>query len=94
MARGVKLDGWDEYFDYDAWMAAFAACGIDPAFYTTRGYQEAEVLPWDTIDVGVSKAFLAKERAQAYAGQVTPDCRTQCSGCGANTLLKGGCCDA
>ena len=94
VARGVKLDGWDEYFDYDAWMAAFAACGIDPAFYTTRGYQEAEVLPWDTIDVGVSKAFLAKERAQAYAGQVTPDCRTQCSGCGANTLLKGGCCDA
>jgi len=27
--RGVKLDGWDEYFDYDAWMAAFAACGIE-----------------------------------------------------------------
>ena len=39
VALGVKLDGWDEYFDYDAWMAAFAACGIDPAFDTTRGYR-------------------------------------------------------
>ena len=92
--RGAKLDGWDEFFDYDAWMDAFAACGVDPDFYTVRGYDEDEVLPWDTVDVGVAKEFLLCERHQAYAGKVTPDCRHGCSGCGAAKLLKEVSCDA
>lgn len=92
--NGARLDGWDEYFHYDYWMEAFEKCGIDPSFYTTRGYGEDEILPWDTIDVGVSKKFLLEERKQAYAEQVTPDCRHGCSGCGANCLLKEVSCDA
>ena len=92
--NGARLDGWDEYFRYDYWMEAFEKCGIDPSFYTTRGYGEDEILPWDTIDVGVSKKFLLEERKQAYAEQVTPDCRHGCSGCGANCLLKEVSCDA
>ena len=91
--RGVKLDGWDEYFKYDAWMQAFDTCGVDPSYYTTRGFGREEILPWDTISVGVTKAFLEKERQQAYAGRITPDCRTQCTGCGANQLYHGGKCD-
>ena len=93
MLRGAKLDGWDEYFDYGNWMEAFKDCGIDPDFYTVRGYDEKEVLPWDTIDVGVSKKFLVRERRQAYDGIVTPDCRHGCSGCGANKLMSEGGCD-
>ena len=93
MLRGAKLDGWDEYFDYDIWMDAFKDCGIDPDFYTVRGYGEKETLPWDTIDVGVSKKFLVRERRQAYDGVVTPDCRHGCSGCGANKLMSEGGCD-
>ncbi len=92
--RGAVLDGWDEYFSCQAWMDAFKACGIDPDFYTVRGYGEDEVLPWDTIDVGVSKKFLLSERYQAYSGKITPDCRHGCSGCGANKLLQGVKCDA
>ena len=92
--NGAKLDGWDEYFNYDIWMDAFEKCGIDPDFYTVRGYAEDEILPWDTIDVGVSKKFLLKERKQAYNETVTPDCRHGCSGCGANGLLKEVGCDA
>jgi len=88
------MDGWDEYFDYSIWKAAFEKCGIDPSFYTTRGYAEDELLPWDTIDVGVSKKFLLKERHRAYRAEVTPDCRHGCSGCGANGLLKEVDCDA
>ncbi len=91
--RGARLDGWDEYFSYDAWMQAFDACGIDPDFYTVRGYGEGECLPWDTIDVGVSKKFLLRERKRAYAEQITPDCRHGCAGCGANCLLKEVGCD-
>ena len=89
--RGVKLDSWDEYFNYDTWMEAFEACGVDPDYYTTRGFDQDELLPWDSISVGVTKTFLEKERKQAYAGLITPDCRTQCTGCGANKLYGGKC---
>ena len=91
--NGAKLDGWDEYFNYQVWLDAFAKCGIDPDFYTVRGYGEDEILPWDTIDVGVSKKFHLRERKQAYAEKVTPDCRHSCSGCGANALLQEVKCD-
>ncbi len=94
MRRGVRLDGWDECFSYPSWLAAFEECGVDPDFYTVRGYGEEELLPWDGIDVGVSKAFLLRERKRAYAGKVTPDCRHGCSGCGANRLLEEVECDA
>ena len=92
--NGARLDGWDEYFRYDIWLDAFKACGVDMDFYTTRGYDETEILPWDTINVGVSKKFLQRERKQAYAETVTPDCREGCAGCGANCLLKEVACDA
>ena len=92
--NGAKLDGWDEYFNYSKWFDALAACGIDADFYTVRGYGEDEVLPWDTIDVGVKKKFLLRERRRAYEETVTPDCRNGCAGCGANCLLKEVQCDA
>lgn len=92
--NGARLDGWDEYFRYDIWCNAFEKCGIPVDFYTVRGYGEEEILPWDMIDVGVSKKFLLRERQRAYAAQVTPDCRHGCAGCGANGLLKEVSCDA
>ena len=91
---GARLDGWDEYFNYAKWYDAFRKCGIEESYYTTRGFGEDEVLPWDTIDVGVSKRFLQRERARAYAETITPDCREGCAGCGANCLLKEVECDA
>lgn len=91
---GARLDGWDEYFRYDVWCNAFEKCGIPVDFYTVRGYGEEEILPWDMIDVGVSKKFLLRERRRAYEAQVTPDCRHGCAGCGANGLLKEVSCDA
>ena len=94
VASGARLDGWDEYFNYAKWFDAFRACGVDESFYTTRGYGEEELLPWDTIDVGVSKKFLLRERHRAYEGLVTPDCRHGCAGCGANRLLQEVACDA
>lgn len=92
--RGAHLDGWDEHFSYNTWLDAFAAHNIDPDFYTVRGYAESEILPWDIIDVGVSKKFLLRERKLAYAQKTTPDCREGCSGCGADRLLMEVRCDA
>lgn len=83
---GIRFDGWDEMFSYEKWMDAFAAAGIDPAFYATRERALDEVLPWDIIDCGVTKEFLLRERERAYAGAVTPNCKEKCSGCGANKL--------
>ena len=84
--RGQRLDGWDEFFRFDTWMEAFAAAGIDPDFYAARRRPYTELLPWDHIDCGVSRAFLVRESEKAHAGVTTPDCRTQCAGCGANRL--------
>ena len=94
MELGAKLDGWDEFFRYDLWQDAFRECGVDMEFYTTRGYDEEELLPWDPMDVGVSKGFLRRERKRAYEAKITPDCREGCAGCGANGLLKEVGCDA
>ena len=91
--KGAKLDGWMEYFDYDKWIAALEECGIDRHFYTTRGYGAEELLPWETIDPGVTKRFLLRERERAYRAEITPDCRQGCAGCGANKLLDCGRCD-
>ena len=90
---GARLDGWDEYFRYDIWMQAFRTCGVDPDFYTTRGFGKDELLPWQTLSVGGGQDCLGHEREKAYASQTTPDCRTKCGGCGANRLSERGVCD-
>ena len=92
--NGAKLDGWDEYFNYGIWFDALKKCDIDGDFYTVRGYGEDEILPWDTIDVGINKKFLLRERHRAYEEKITPDCREGCAGCGANRLLQEVKCDA
>ncbi len=89
--RGFKLDAWDEYFDYAAWMDVFKTVGVDPAFYANRARAYEETLPWDHLDYGVNKAFLIRENKKAHESQTTPNCRQQCSGCGA-TCFEGGIC--
>ncbi len=84
--EGFRFDSWDEYFNYANWMSVFERTGIDPAFYANRAFGLDEILPWDIIDCGVSKEFFLRERAKAYQAATTPNCREQCSGCGANKL--------
>ena len=75
-----------KYFDYDKWISVFERTGIDPAFYANRRFGLDEVLPWDVIDIGVSKKFLISESKKAYESVTTPNCKEKCSGCGANKL--------
>ncbi len=90
--KGSKFDGWQEYFVYENWMSAFEELGIDPYFYASRERSYDEILPWDFIDIGVTKKFLMRENDKAVSGEVTPDCRNGCTGCGVNIdLFKGGC---
>lgn len=84
--RDMMFDAWDEYFDYDKWLALFEETGLDPAFYANRTFGVDEWLPWDVIDCGVSKEYLKRERERAYAQKTTPSCAEHCNGCGANEL--------
>lgn len=89
--RGFRFDGWNDCFDFDAWMDVFKECGIDPDFYTSRKRSFDEILPWDFLNYGVSKKFLESECSKAYNSEVTPNCREKCSNCGA-ACYKGGVC--
>lgn len=89
--QGALFEAWSEHFDNQLWVNAFAACGVDPDFYTVRERSLDEIFPWDFIDAGVSKEFLKREWLEAAAEQVTPNCRQRCSACGARKY-KGGVC--
>lgn len=91
--NGGRLEAWSDYFSYSRWEEAFKKCGLDMGFYASRERGLDELLPWDMIDVGVRKAHLIHEREQCYASRLSPDCRKQCSACGAARLMKGGKCD-
>lgn len=91
--QGGRLDAWTDYFSFARWLKAFEKAGIDVAFYAAREHSTDEVLPWDMIDVGVRKEHLKHERDMCYKSALSPDCRKQCSGCGAVRLMKGGRCD-
>ena len=88
--KGIRFDGWSEFFSMEKWMECFSECGLDPDFYT-RERSFDEILPWDMIDVGVKKSFLIEEAKRAQRAEVTPNCREKCSACGAN-CFKGGVC--
>ena len=89
--KGCMFDSWSEFFKYDAWIEAFEENNIDPLFYTARERSYDELLPWEFIDVGVTKKFLWREYQQAMNETVTPNCRQKCAGCGA-TKFGGGVC--
>ncbi len=89
--KGCKFDGWDEFFDFEKWKSAFEECGVDPAFYAYRRREYDEVMPWDHIDFGISKKFLAHQDELAHMSITTPNCRQKCAGCGATVFGEGLC---
>jgi len=65
-SHGLKFCAWTEHFDYTKWQQVFDECNVSMDFYATRERNTDEVLPWDIIDVGVTKSFLLRERNAAY----------------------------
>ncbi|MBQ6530702.1 MAG: TIGR03960 family B12-binding radical SAM protein [Clostridia bacterium] len=89
--NGCKFDAWSEHFRFDTWMQTFEEMGIDPDFYTARERSYDEVLPWEHIDVGVTKRFLINENEKAKRAETTAHCREKCAGCGAASFKTGVC---
>jgi hypothetical protein len=79
---GCMLDGWNDQFNFEKWMEAFRSNGLDPAFYANRTRDRDEVLPWDHIDCGITKAYLWHEKEKSERAETTRDCRLGCNGCG------------
>jgi hypothetical protein len=88
---GGRLDSWGEHFSFERWLAAFAVCGLDPDFYALRERGFDEILPWSVTSVGVGAEFLWRERCKSRENLTTPDCREECSACGASDLTGGVC---
>ena len=79
---GALFDEWSEMFRFDLWEKAFDETGIDPKDYL-REIDPSEDLPWDHIDMGVTKEFLKEEYRKAIKGETTDDCRwNRCYLCG------------
>jgi len=80
---GCRFDGWSDQFRPGLWQQAFADLGLDSSMWANAEYGYSDTLPWDHIDMGVSRAFLVREARRAENGLTTPDCReADCSGCG------------
>ncbi len=88
---GCKFDSWGEFFKFNTWLKAFEDVGIDYKYYSEREINLDENLPWDHIDVLVSKTFFKKEYNNAMEEKVTPNCRQKCAGCSANSVNCGVC---
>lgn len=91
--KGCIFDSWSEFFHNDLWLESFRECGLDIGFYTTRERSDDEIFPWDFIDCGVTKEFLLREWKKAQSQTVSPNCKAQCQGCGANRFGVGVCYD-
>ncbi|MBE6081263.1 MULTISPECIES: TIGR03960 family B12-binding radical SAM protein [Tissierellales] len=91
--KGCKFDGWGNLFKFDKWMEAFKEMNIDGDFYALRERKTDEVLPWDFIDIGVSKKYLIREYEKSLKGELTKDCRLACNDCGIKESFSGGVCD-
>jgi hypothetical protein len=88
---GASFDAWTDHFDYEKWLAAIEKAPLGLDFYVYRQRKIDEILPWDFIDIGVTKAFMKKEYQNALQEKVTPNCKEKCAGCGAS-VFKGGIC--
>jgi len=90
--KGCYLDAWGEYFDKDVWAQTAEECGFSLAKLAQKEYALEEVLPWDFVNVGLSKEWLQKEYETALmqGGEfnLQKTCEHNCVNCGVCTNLK------
>ncbi len=65
------------------WPQTLKESPINADFYVLRERALSEKLPWDFIDHGIEKSYLAREYRKAQKGQSSPPCpMTDCTLCG------------
>ncbi len=79
---GARFEAWSECYEPSLWRRALDESNLDESFYISRQRERDEILPWDRLGVGVTKQFLWREYEHAIRGELSPDCREDCHGCG------------
>jgi radical SAM family uncharacterized protein len=85
---GARFDGWSDQFKVEAWREAFRETGLEIGFYARCPRRLDEILPWDHIDVGVTKPYLARDYEASLRGETRSDCRAECYACGILTAFR------
>ena len=90
--KGCYLDAWGEYFDKDVWMETAKECGFTLEEKAQKEYMLEDVLPWDFVNVGLSKEWLQNEYKEAFTQgcefNLQPTCEHKCVNCGVCKSLK------
>lgn len=86
---GCKFDSWNEHFSPEKWQQAFEETSVDGDFYALRARSYDEKLPWDFIDIGVSKDYLMREAERAKTEQASRNCKNGCENCGIQNFGEG-----
>lgn len=78
--KGCRLDAWEDHLraDLPLWEEAFAEADYDVKAEILRERALDEKLPWDSVSLGVPKAFFRKEWERNLAEQLTPRCMENC----------------
>ena len=79
--KGARFDSWDECFKLSAYEEAFAENGLTVEQYANRRTDINANLPWEHIDMLVTKEYLKKEYERSLSEALTQDCREKCNGC-------------
>lgn len=79
--NGARFDSWSECFSQEAWDKAFQANGLSAEQYAHAAPDLNTPLPWDHMDVLVTKPYLQREYEKAQQAATTGFCRDVCSGC-------------
>lgn len=81
-ARGARLDAWEEYFSKELWQKVFTetreAMRYDPEEEFLGPKPAPQALPWDDINLFVSKSFFEKENEKSLASEMTNSCADEC----------------
>ena len=90
--KGCYLDAWGEYFDKDIWSETAEECGFSLSKLAQKEYNLEDVLPWDFVNVGISKEWLQKEyelaMMQGNEFNLQKTCEHNCVNCGVCSSLK------
>ena len=85
--KGSFMEGWSDFFIKQNWEDAYKECGINPTDYTGE-FKEDELLAWDMVDMFIDKAFLLRERHNAYCQKASKGCNSNCQACGIQKTYK------
>ena len=86
-AEHAGFDAWSEHFNQARWSEALEeaqAAGEIPSPELYLAARDVSTpLPWDHLDFGVTRRYLAQERCAALEEQTRPDCTSgECDHCG------------